>query len=95
MVLSQRKLIQALLKKGFVEKVDGKHKKYHFQKIDGTLSGQVWTSMSHSHDELDDYLINQVSHQMHLSKDDLVRFYNCPLSLEEYRKILEKQGISI
>lgn len=95
MVLSQRKLIQALLKKGFVEQVAGRHKKYHFQKIDGTLSGDVWTVMSHSHDELDDYLISKVSHQMHLTKDDLVRFYNCPLQLDEYREILKSQGISI
>lgn len=95
MVLSQRKLIQALLKKGFVENPSGKHKKYQFKKSDGTLSSEVWTMMSHSGDDIDDFLINQISHQMKLSKDDFIRFYNCPLKLDEYKEILKNQGCSI
>jgi hypothetical protein len=93
MTLNKNKAYKNLKKKGFIDsdKTNCDHKYLEYF-TDGKLI--LWTKLSHgSNKDLDDYLIKQMSYQCKLSKQQFADLVNCPLSNEDYKKILGEQGL--
>lgn len=89
--LNSRKVESSLLKKGFVQE-PGDHKFFYLY-VDGKRTG-IRTKTSHCGQEINDYLIRQMSRQVQLDKSDFLDLVNCPLSKEKYVQILkEKKSI--
>ena len=85
-----RKVIQSLLKKGFIKKQGAKHALYIFfyggKKICDTF-------MSRNDQDINDYLLEKMGSQIFLSKSDFIKLVDCPMSEEEYIKILESKDL--
>lgn len=90
MTLRTDEIKSSLTKKGFEPK-DGKHKFFNYY-YDGKKT-KISTMISHSHKEIGDTLINKMSKQVKLSKDQFCKLVNCSLSGEEYKEILEAQDL--
>jgi len=91
-VLDAKKTYKNLKKKGFIDSIShGKDHKW----IEFNFNGKYvcCTKVSHGNSELDDYLIKQMSTQCRLSKQEFIDLSNCPLSEEEYLKILSSKGL--
>lgn len=90
MTFKSKKVERSLLKKGFhAEPRD--HWCYVFY-LNGKRT-RVKTHTSHCNQEINDYLINKMSKQVHLSKAEFIDLIECPLSAEEYELILLENGI--
>ncbi|MGL1889361.1 MAG: hypothetical protein OCD76_22795 [Reichenbachiella sp.] len=92
-VIDSKKTYKNLKKKGFIDSVnhsiDHKYLELHHE---GKLI--LHTKVSHgSKKDLGNFLIKQMSVQCKLNKKELMDLANCPLSKEEYFKILAKQGL--
>ena len=81
---------RSLCKKGFECKRDADHVQYILY-ING-LKTRVRTKMSHGENEISDDLILKMSRQVKLSKPKFMDLINCPLSKDEYRRILEESN---
>ena len=90
MVRESRKARQNLLKKGFAEFQGAKHIHYIF-----TYKGNeiCKTRMSRNGQDIDDYLISKMSTQLYLDRKDFLGLIDCPLSEEDYIKILKDKNI--
>lgn len=53
----------------------------------------VYTRISHSGKDYGDRLLRAVSKQLHLTRSELTKFTNCPLSREDYANLLYEKGI--
>ena len=84
------KLIDSgLCRKGFV-KDDRNHRVYTYETINGQKS-TTQTMMSHSNREssdIHDNLVAAMARQCGLTKSDFIKLIQCPLSRDEYEKIL-------
>lgn len=91
MVLDAKKALKSLKKKGFsIYNGDHKFLEYHYA---GKLV--LHTKISHGENELNDYLIAQMSKQCKLSKSDFSDLVECPLSADEYiQKLIEANEIN-
>ncbi len=92
-VIDSKKTYKNLKKKGFVDSVNhsADHKYLEFYH-DGKLI--LHTKVSHgSKKDLGDFLIKQMSIQCKLNKNELIDLANCPLSREDYFKILKDKGL--
>lgn len=86
---SSKNISLVLLKKGF--KQDNRdHKKYHLL-ICGKKVG-IHTFVSHGTKEYGDILIGEMKKQLRLSKKEFVDLIDCPMTKEEYIKILVERG---
>jgi hypothetical protein len=90
--LRARNVITGLMRKGFNR--TNKHHVYLTLHINGKKTN-VFTKISHGINEINDYLINRMSIQVKLEKNQFVDLVNCPLSLEQYTEELRLQGISL
>lgn len=89
MALSSQKTRKNLLKKGF--SVDNNHHKFLKFFHEGEMI--LHTKISHGSDhDLDNYLIKQMSNQCKLSKDEFCELALCPMSQEEFIKILREKN---
>ncbi len=88
MVFDAKKTLKSLKKKGFHE-YDGDHKFLDYF-YEGKLI--LHTKISHGENELNDYLIAQMSRQCKLSKPDFADLINCPLSAEGFISKLKESG---
>lgn len=91
MILDSKKAYKNLKKKGFVD--SNSHScdhKYLELYVDEKYVG--YTKLSHGQKDLDDFLIKQMSEQCRLSKQQFADLVNCPLSKEDYFKILKEKG---
>lgn len=92
-VIDSKKTYKNLKKKGFIDSVqhsiDHKYLElYH----DGKLI--LYTKISHgSKKDLGNFLIKQMSLQCKIDKKELMDLANCPLSQEDYFKILASKGL--
>lgn len=78
-----------LKKKGFIDS-PGDHKFLEFYHDNKLI---LHTKLSHgSKKDIDAYLIKQMSVQCQLDKTQFINLAKCPLSKEEYLKILNKKG---
>lgn len=90
-VIKTRDLKSALLKKGF-KLTEGSHHFYQlFDEQDRPTN--IFTKISHSHSEIGDPLIKAVKNDMHLEKDQLVRYSKCTLTKQEYYAILKSKKL--
>lgn len=90
-VLDPKRTFRNLKKKGFQEAKtkSSDHKQLEFYHNNLLVSR---TKISHNSQELENYLIRQMSVQCELTKDQFIDFAKCPLSKEEYLEILDSQG---
>jgi predicted RNA binding protein YcfA (HicA-like mRNA interferase family) len=87
--LDSKTTLKNLKKKGFKE-VPGDHKRLELYYRGKFVSH---TKISHSNSDIDNYLIKQMSVQCNLDKEQFIDLAKCPLSKEEYFKILEEKGL--
>jgi hypothetical protein len=80
----------SLLKKGFIEKECGTHRKLHFA---AGSKAAVRTYYSHGAKECDDYILGQMAIHLKLSRAQLDDLIDCTLSGESYVEILRGQGL--
>lgn len=84
-----RKICSSLLKKGF-ESEESHHTFYWFH-----YNGQqtnIKTKISHGSDEYGDYLLSSMKKQLKLdSMNELSDLLNCPMSHEEYIRLLKER----
>jgi hypothetical protein len=88
-VLDPKKTLSNLLKKGFTSS------NHDHKYLDLFFNGKFVTHTKVSHgskNEIDEYLIKQMSAQCKLSKKEFIDLAKCPLSKEAYFKILKKDG---
>ncbi|MFA7380593.1 MAG: hypothetical protein WC150_09040, partial [Bacteroidia bacterium] len=87
--LDSKKTFKALCSKGFVE---SEHKSKDHKRIEfwynGTLT-RCRTKFSHNNQELNDYLIREMSKQTYLTKKQFTDFAKCTISELEYIEILK------
>lgn len=83
-------LINALLKKGF-EQEEGKHHTM-FRLMTGNRRGAIRTRLSHGQRKVDDWLLNEIAKELHLSKRELLRFIGCEIGYQEYVGLMTERG---
>lgn len=92
-VLDPNKTYKNLKKKGFI---DSTNKSNDHKYIELWHEGKyiLYTKISHgSKGEIGNYLIKQMSSQCKLDKKDFMDLANCPLSKDEYIKILKEKDL--
>ena len=91
-VLDSQKTYKNLKKKGFI---DSPQKSVDHKYLELFHNGKyvLSTKLSHGNKDLGDHLIKQMSVQCHLNKNDFMDLSNCPLSKEDYFKILKDNGL--
>ncbi|GHT13312.1 hypothetical protein FACS1894170_09160 [Planctomycetales bacterium] len=77
----------ALIRKGFVCIDDGDHRFFHFP-IGNRKILHTKTSRGTKTNDLGDDLISLMSRQCHLTKGQFLELVDCPMSKEQYEKIL-------
>jgi predicted RNA binding protein YcfA (HicA-like mRNA interferase family) len=88
-VLKVREVVDGLKRKGFsLSESDHKHLVFH---VNGKKTS-IFTFVSHGSNEIDDYLINRMSIQVKLEKNQFIDLINCPLTSEDYLKELKSRG---
>ena len=92
MTISRKKIEKSLAKKGFVLNESKDHRYFHlFYK--GIDTG-VFTYVSHSGKDIDDYLISKMQKQLRLDNKRLAcDLFNCPMSKDDYLDILIQKKI--
>lgn len=90
-VLDPKSTYRNLLKKGFQETKSRSldHKQLEFYYNNRLVSR---TKISHNSGDLDPHMIKQMSVQCKLNKEQFINLAKCPLSQEDYVKILDGQG---
>jgi len=91
-VLDPKKTIKSLKRKGFIDSINksSDHKWVDLFHNDKYI---LSTKVSHGNKDMDNHLIRQMSYQCKLEKNDFIDLINCPLSKEDYIKLLEQQGL--
>ncbi len=94
-VFKARDICSALKKKGFVEDPSSDHIRYTLY-VNGKKT-RIFTFISHDFREYGEKLISEVKKQLRLqSKNELQDFIKCPMTGEEYTKLLiERDHISL
>ena len=91
MVRDARKASESLLKKGFVKVQGAKHVLYKFE-YDGIVT-EIQTFMSRNDQDIGDHLIGQMGKQLRIGKKEFLGPIDCPLSEEDYIKILKGKDL--
>lgn len=86
--LKGKKTLNNLLNKGFLKS----NKDHKFLEFWHNGRYVLQTFCSHNGQDIDDYLIAKMKKQCHLDKQQFLDLANCPLSQEEYVRILIKNG---
>lgn len=90
-VFRSDKVEKSLIKKGFV--LEPKHHRFYCLHDEDNKRTSVRTKVSHNGQDINDFLINQMKKQLHLTKDEFCDLINCPLEYEKYLELLREQGI--
>ncbi|WP_438316143.1 hypothetical protein [Sporosarcina sp. FA9] len=85
------RLIQSSLEKKGLKLKETHHHMYTFY-VDGKKTS-IRTRLSHGKKEYDDHLLGQMAKQLKVSKDQLLNFIDCPMSFEDYKKVLIDNGV--
>lgn len=85
-----RDIERSLLKKGF-KKDEGDHHYYHLYVDDKKTA--IFTKLSHSKNEVDEFILRMMTKQVKLNRQQFEDLINCPLSYENYIKILRENNI--
>jgi hypothetical protein len=88
----KRDVESALLKKGFKQR-EGDHHQFIYFGLDGKKTPVVTkTSHTQSMKDIPDPLLSQMAKQCRLSKGELLSLVDCPLSRDDYHKLLDSRG---
>jgi hypothetical protein len=82
-----------LKKKGF--KKDETHKSGDHVRLEFWHNGKLTrarTKLSHNREDLNDFLISQMSKQICLTKKEFIEFAKCDISQEDYENLLKSKG---
>ncbi len=91
-VLNAKRTEKNLKKKGFIEAINKSPDHIRLELYDqGKLI--LATKLSHNGQDLNDYLIKQMSVQCKLDKEEFKNLALCPLSQEDYFVILAEKGL--
>lgn len=90
MNFNHRDVEKALRKKGFKE-YPTDHNSFVLLDSEGKRT-LIRTKTSHNKQNIDDYLIDKMRKQLHLSKNDFVNLIRCPLSKEAYFTMMKEGG---
>ena len=82
-------IASALLKKGF-ERYQSHHVMFRLMAQGRTTS--IRTRFSHGERKADDWLIAQIARQLHLTKQELLRFIECEIGQEDYVRLMIERG---
>ena len=91
-VFKDKKVRQSLEKKGFKNEPNKHHNYYYLYDLNGKRTA-INTHTSRNGQDIDDYLIRQMSKQLKLSKDEFIDLINCPLSREMYISLLKERNV--
>lgn len=86
-----KKIIKALLSKGFKEVKKRDHMFFRF--FVGDQETRIFTKISHGADEYDDGLINSIAKEMCLTKRQLMDFIDCDIGYPQYINILKNNKV--
>jgi hypothetical protein len=86
--LRTRSVDRALVGKLGFDKEESHHHVYRLW-LDGVLVARTY--ISHGGRELSRYHVSQMARQMHLRTSEFLDAVNCPLSREEYERILRER----
>ncbi len=92
-VLNAKKTEKNLKKKGFIEAINKSPDYIRLELYDQRGKLILATKLSHNGQDLNDYLIKQMSVQCKLNKEEFKNLALCPLSQEAYFAILTEQGL--
>lgn len=85
-------LTKVLKKKGFALFPEKNHHGYYYLVVDGKKSS-IYTYFSHGKEEYGITLMQSVKRQLKFKDSKTAEaFFDCPLSMEQYIKLLEEQG---
>lgn len=88
---TKRDVDAALLRKGFVRK-EGDHDFFIYYTMDG-LKTRIHTKTSHGKSfDISDHLLSRMAKQVKLKSGEFRDLIDCPLSREEYERILRSNG---
>ena len=87
-ILRTRAVDRALTGKLGFEKTETHHHVYRLW-LDGLLAARTY--ISHGGRELSRYHVSQMARQMHLHPSEFLDAVNCPLSCEDYERILHER----
>ena len=90
MIRNAGKVRQSLIKKGFMKEERAKHAYYIFSYKGREICS---TFMSRNNQDIYDNLLSSMAIQLHLSRHDFIRLIDCPLSEEDYIKILKDNDL--
>ena len=91
--LDSKKTYNAMCSKGFKE---AQNKSNDHKRIEFWHKGKLTrsrTKFSHNNQEIDDYLIREMSKQINLTKKQFIEFAKCTLSEDGYAEILRSQNL--
>lgn len=91
--LDADKTLKSLLKKGFQKSM---YKSNDHIWVDFWHEGKltrIKTKLSHNHQELNNFLIKQMSKQTYMNTKQFIAFAKCDLSEQDYIEILKAQQI--
>ncbi|HJJ29159.1 MAG TPA: hypothetical protein O0X70_07210 [Methanocorpusculum sp.] len=89
-----RDFLHAAEKKGFDVKRAGDHIQFYLVREDGTINHAVHTKISHGATDISASNLSKMKRQLGFSTmEELQKYIACTLSLEDYRIILQKQGL--
>lgn len=91
-IYKDRDVRASLKRKGFKEEPTDHN--FYFLYVDGKRT-TVNTHTSFNHQDINDYLIDKMKKQLHLSKKDFARLIECPLKYDEYVKILKEANVDL
>ena len=90
-VRAKREVEAALQKKGFRE-VEGDHHWFLYWTSDG-LKTTIRTKTSHgATKDLGDGLLAQMARQLRISKSEFLQLVDCPMTREQYERVLQRAG---
>ncbi len=85
-----KKISSSLKKKGFAE-VDYRADRKYYLILNGKKVG-IHTFVSHGTKEYGECLIGEMKKQLRLSKKEFIDLIDCPMTKEDYIRILIKKG---
>ena len=89
-VLRTRAVDRALVGKLGFEKTETHHHVYRLW-LDGVLVARTY--ISHGGRELSRYHVSHMARQMHLHTSEFLDAVNCPLSREDYERLLRERAL--
>jgi len=88
MPIKKRDVDRNLTKKGFVKDEHHDHIYYIYTDPKTNLETRIRTKMSHNDRDLRDPIITVMSKQLHLDRNDFIRFISCEISRDEYNSMM-------